>query len=185
MTWHQNQQQLGNIWECCNRSPKHESHWGPLSQIRLEKMNETTKQIQLVDDIPILYSLFVGQIPIFPAWLTQLQWLLEGKLLKHFALLQGFSWPMSQVWWDKSHGDLIRMQWGYRQKSAVALSKKFHTTFYGNFKWENDISNCWMEWGMSLTHSNPRNDFFWGSNFHATLWTILAMAMFQGCYFQD
>ena len=42
------------------------------------------------------------QIPIFPA-----QW------LKHFALLQGFSWSMSLVW---SGIRIIRIQWQYRQK---------------------------------------------------------------------
>ena len=128
-------------------------------------MNETTKQIQLVDDIPILYSLFVGSNPHFsgvdPAAMTSRRQVAQtlctspGLQLTHVSGLIG----------DKNHGDFIRIQWiqwGYRQKSAVALSKKFHTTFYGNFKWENGISNCWMEWGMSLTHSNPRNDCSFG-----------------------
>jgi len=157
MTWHQNQQQLGNIWECRSRSPKHESHWGSLSQIRLEKWMKQPSRfswLMNVDDVPILYSLFVGSNPHFsgvvdPAAMTSRRQVAQtlctspGLQLTHVSGLIG----------DKNHGDLIRIQWGYRQKSAVALSKKFHTTFYGNFKWEHDISNCWMEWGMSVQTS--------------------------------
>ena len=92
-------------WEYLGMPQPIPKTWKPLGIIIANKVgkNEWNNQADSVGwwmlmMYPYYTHYSLGQIPIFPAWLTQLRWLLEGKLLKHFALLQGFSWPMSQVW---------------------------------------------------------------------------------------
>ena len=186
MTWHQNQQQLGNIWECRSRSPKHESHWGSLSQIRLEKWMKQPSRFSWLMIYPYYTHYSLGQIPIFPAW-TQLRWLLEGKLLKHFALLQGFSWPMSQVWsgirimeissgFNGFNGGIIKKALWLCLKSSIP---HFMAILSGKMAYQTAGWNGVCRW-LTVIHGMI---VLLGSNFHAPLWTILAI--FQGCHFQD
>ena len=129
MTWHQNQQQLGNNWECCNLSPKHESQWGSSSRKKVGE-KEYSNQADSVGwwytyaILTICWSNLHFSSSVDPAAATRRQ------VAQTLCTSPGFQ--LIHV----SGLRTVEIESGFNGvKGAVALPpKKLDTTFFGNFQ---------------------------------------------------